>query len=130
MTDPLADLLTRVRNGLAVRARSVKVPHSKLKKAIVQVLKENGFIDDWTSELIDGKAFIRVHLRYGPDGEEVIRHIRRVSKPGLRVYRQAGEMPEPLNGLGIAVVSTSRGVMTQVEAKKQNVGGEVLCEVW
>ena len=130
MTDPIADLLTRIRNGVRNHARSVHAPHSSTKKAILEVLKSNGYIRDWTSELVDGRATLSVALKYGPDGEDVIRHIQRVSKPGLRIYRGVGDLPEPLNGLGIAVVSTSKGVMTNSDAKKQNLGGEVLCEVW
>ena len=130
MTDPIADLLTRIRNGIRIHARSVHAPHSSTKKAILEVLKSNGYIREWTSELVDGRATLRVALKYGPDGEDVIRHIQRVSRPGLRIYRGVGDLPEPLNGLGIAVVSTSKGVMTNSDAKKQNLGGEVLCEVW
>lgn len=130
MTDPIADLLTRIRNGLSIHAGSVVVPHSTMKKAILTVLASNGYVRDWQSDLVDGKAVIRIDLKYGPDGEQVIRHIQRVSKPGRRVYRGVSDIPNPLNGLGIAVVSTSRGVLTNFEAKKQNVGGEVLCEVW
>ena len=130
MTDPIADLLTRIRNGVRIHARSVHVPHSSTKKAILEVLKSNGYIRDWTSELVDGRATLSVALKYGPDGEDVIRHIQRVSRPGLRIYRGVSDLPEPLNGLGIAVVSTSKGVMTNSDAKKQNLGGEVVCEVW
>ncbi len=130
MTDPIADLLTRIRNGLRIESRSITVPHSKIKKAIAEVLKTEGYIRDWNSELVEGRGQIRIDLKYGPDGEQVIRHIQRVSKPGRRVYRGVEDLPEPLNGLGIAILSTSRGVMTSASAKKENVGGEVLCEVW
>ena len=130
MTDPIADLLTRIRNGLRIEAASVKVPHSKMKNAILEVLKSGGFIRDFRSEMIGDRATIVVDLKYGPDGEQIVRHIQRVSRPGRRVYRGAQELPLPLNGLGMAVVSTSRGVLSSVDAKKENVGGEVLCEIW
>lgn len=130
MTDPIADLLTRIRNGVRIQASSVRAPHSGMKKAILEVLKDGGFIRDWRSEIEGGKAVLVIDLKYGPDGEEVIRHIQRVSRPGRRVYRSVEDLPSPLNGLGLAIVSTSRGVISHQDAKKQNVGGEVLCEVW
>jgi small subunit ribosomal protein S8 len=130
MTDPIADLLTRIRNGLRIDRASVLVPHSELKKNVLQVLKSAGYITDFTSVLESGKATLKVELKYGPDGEQVIRHIQRVSRPGRRVYRGVSDLPDPLNGLGIAVVSTPKGVVSQFEARSLNVGGEVLCEVY
>lgn len=130
MTDPIADLLTRIRNGMRIEARSVQAPYSKVKKNILQVLKDSGYIQDFSSEMDDGHAVLKVDLKYGPDGEHVIQHIQRVSKPGRRVYRGVEDLPMPLNGLGIAVVSSPRGVITSTEAQAQNVGGEILCEVW
>ena len=130
MTDPIADLLTRMRNALRIEAKSVVAPYSKLKNNILTVLKDSGYINDFTSEMKDGHAVLNIELKYGPDDELVIQHIQRVSKPGCRVYRGVDDLPNPLNGLGIAVVSTPKGVMTHAEAKAQKVGGEVICEVW
>ena len=130
MTDPIADLLTRVRNAIGAEKVTAVVPFSNLKKNILQVLKDNGYIADFVSEMQDGHAVIRVDLKYGPDGERVISHIQRVSKPGRRVYRGVCDVREPLNGLGVAVVSTPRGVLSHSDAKKNKVGGEVLLEVW
>jgi small subunit ribosomal protein S8 len=130
MTDPIADLLTRVRNAVSVDKPTAVVPFSTLKKNVLQVLKENGFIADFVSEMQNDRAVLRVDLKYGPDGEKVISHIQRVSKPGRRVYRGVKELSEPLNGLGVAILSTPRGVLSIADAKKSNVGGEVLLEVW
>ena len=130
MTDPIADLLTRIRNAQAVTKRGVDVPYSRLKSAVLKVLKEYGFIQDYETELVEGHATLRVRLKYGPEGEKLIRHIQRVSKPGCRVYVGVDDIPKPLGGLGLAVLSTSGGVVSHVEAKRRGVGGEVLCEVW
>ena len=130
MTDPIADLLTRMRNAISVEKPTVSVPYSNMKKNILQVLKENGYVADFMSEMQDNRAVLRVDLKYGSDGEKVISHIQRVSKPGRRVYRGVKELREPLNGLGVAVVSTPRGVLSHADAKKNNVGGEILLEVW
>jgi small subunit ribosomal protein S8 len=130
MTDPIADLLTRIRNGLQTQADSVAAPFSAQKKAVLQVLKENGYIRDWEAVLQGARGMLKVHLKYGPDGEQVIQHIRRVSKPGRRVYVPVRDIAEPLSGLGLAVISTSKGIVSHTEAKKLNLGGEVLCEVW
>ena len=130
MTDPVADLLTRVRNAASSSKKSVKIPYSGLKKNICRVLKEQGFITDYFPEMEGTRSTLRVELKYGPDGEQVLRHIRRVSKPGRRVYTAVEAMPEVLNGLGISVISSSKGVISSVEAKKMKVGGEILCEVW
>jgi small subunit ribosomal protein S8 len=130
MTDPVADLLTRIRNANSNGYKTVKVPFSSLKKEVLRVLKEQGYIVDYLPEMDGARGILRIELKYGPDGEKVIRSIDRVSKPGRRVYRSAPDLPRVLDGLGIAVVSTSRGVMSNLEAKKLRVGGEILCEVW
>lgn len=130
ITDPIADMLTRIRNGLQARHENVLVPASLLKQQIARIMKEEGFIKDW--ELVkDAKhPTMRVWLRYGDGRKPLVTGLRRVSKPGLRVYAKGREMPRVLNGLGIAIVSTPRGVMTAAQARRENVGGEVLCYVW
>ncbi len=130
MTDPIADLLTRIRNANEIGAAKVKAPYSGLKKSVLKVLKEQGYIIDYAAQMEGTKGVLEVTLKYGPDGEKVIEYIQRVSKPGRRVYRGATDLPDVLNGLGVAVVSTSKGVLSNIEAKKLGVGGEVLCEVW
>lgn len=130
MTDPIADLLTRIRNANMVRHDSLEVSSSKMKKEIVEILKREGFIRD--VEYIDDnkQGIIRVFLKYGPNNERVITGLKRISKPGLRVYAKADEVPKVLNGLGIAIISTSTGVITDKEARARKVGGEVLAYVW
>ena len=130
MTDPIADMLTRIRNAVAVEHPYVDVPASKLKRAIADVLQREGYI--WDYELIEDapRDVLRVNLKYGPSGEKVISHIQRVSKPGRRQYRQLADIPNVLDGLGIAVMTTSLGVLSNREAKAKHVGGEVLCEIW
>ena len=130
MTDPVADLLTRIRNANCIGKKTVKMPYSGLKKNILRVLKEQGFIMDYFPEMEGQMGVLRVELKYGPDGELVLRKIQRISKPGRRVYSSAVNLPNVLDGLGIAIVSTSKGVMSNLEAKKLTLGGEVLCEVW
>jgi len=130
MTDPIADLLTRIRNAYRTRKQSVDIPYSRLKSNILKIMKEHGFIQDYGSELVEGYATLRVRLRYGPEGERIMSHIQRVSKPGCRVYVNADEIPRPLNGMGIAILSTSSGIVGNMEAKRLRLGGEVLCEVW
>lgn len=130
MTDPVADLLTRIRNANCIGKKTVKMPYSGLKKNILRVLKEQGFILDYFAEMEGEMGVLRVELKYGPDGELVLRKIQRISKPGRRVYSRAVNLPHVLDGLGIAIVSTSKGVMSNLEAKKLSLGGEVLCEVW
>jgi small subunit ribosomal protein S8 len=128
MTDPIADMLTRIRNASRALLPKVDIPHSKLKESIVRILKREGYVGDWS---VQGGAIktMTVQLKYrGRKG--VIDGLRRVSRPGLRVYVGADEVPRVLGGMGIAILSTSRGVMTGHEARKQNVGGEVLCYVW
>ena len=130
MTDTIADMLTRIRNALIAKHESVDIPASTMKKAIAQILLQEGYIKSF--EVIeDGeKKTIRIVLKYGPNKQRVIVGIKRISRPGLRVYARKDEMPKVLGGLGIAIVSTSRGVMTDREARKQGVGGEVLAYVW
>ncbi|MCY0863335.1 MAG: 30S ribosomal protein S8 [Sulfobacillus sp.] len=130
VTDPIADMLTRIRNANVVYRETVDVPASRMKRAIAQILKEEGFIRDY--ELVeDGKqGIIRLHLKYGPNRERVISGLKRISRPGLRVYAGYEELPRVLGGLGIAVLSTSKGIMTEKRARQEHIGGEVLCYVW
>ncbi|MDO5553381.1 MAG: 30S ribosomal protein S8 [Planctomycetia bacterium] len=129
MTDPVADMLTRIRNALKVEHQTLDVPYSKLKKGVVEVLKREGYI--WDYEVVnDNFARIRVVLKYGPNGERVIQKIRKISKPGRRCYCGPAELRPVLNGLGIRILSTNKGIISDREARSQNVGGEVLCEVW
>jgi small subunit ribosomal protein S8 len=130
MTDPIADMLTRIRNANTVYQQVVELPASNIKKAIAQTLKEEGFIADY--EVIDDnkQGIIKMYLKYGPNREKIITGLRRISKPGLRVYVQKDEVPKVLGGLGIAVMSTSKGIMTDKTARKEGIGGEVLCYIW
>ena len=134
MTDPIADLLTRIRNANQAKHETCKVPVSNLKLQVLEVIKKEGYIKDFTvvEDKIDDKTVknILVTLKYTNKKERVIKGIKRISKPGLRAYAKASEMPKVFNGLGIAIVSTSNGVMTDREARKQNVGGEVMAYVW
>ncbi|MET3684019.1 small subunit ribosomal protein S8 [Alkalibacillus flavidus] len=130
MTDPIADLLTRIRNANMVRHDQLEVPASNLKKEIVDILKREGFIRDYEFIEDNKQGVLRLFLKYGTDNERVITGIKKISKPGLRVYVKSDEVPRVLNGLGIAVVSTSNGVLTDKEARQQAVGGEVLAYVW
>jgi small subunit ribosomal protein S8 len=130
MTDPVADMLTRIRNALRNERPYVDIPDSKFKRDIADALKREGYI--WDYSIIEHKPanVLRLDLKYGPAGELVIQHIRRVSSPGRRVYSASQEMPNVLQGLGICLVSTNKGVLSSREAKKQGVGGEVLCTIW
>ena len=130
MTDPIADMLTRIRNAVRIERPQVEMPNSKVKLGVAEVLKREGYIWDFQEVQADPANHLRLELKYGPNGERVIRHIKRVSKPGRRVYSKAKDLPPILNGLGISVISTSRGVISDREARQRNVGGEVLCEVW
>jgi len=130
MTDPIADYLTRIRNANSVNHEKVEIPASKLKKTMTQILKDEGMIKDF-EYIEDGKqGIIRVHLKYGPNKQKVISGLKRISRPGLRVYAKKDEIPRILGGLGIAIISTSQGVMTDKQARKRGLGGEVLCYVW
>jgi len=128
MTDPISDMLTRIRNAQAVRKTTVNMPSSKLKTAIAQVLKDEGYIDGYAVRQDDGKIEMEISLKYYA-GQPVIEKIERVSRPGLRIYRGRDDIPRVMNGLGIAIVSTSRGVMTDRKARATGIGGEVLCIV-
>src|SRR5690606_29878902 len=130
MTDPIADLLTRIRNANMVYHESLEVPSSKLKKEIVDILKREGFIRDYEYIEDNKQGILRIYLKYGPNNERVIIGLKRISKPGLRIYVKADEVPKVLNGLGIAILSTSKGVLTDKEARAQHVGGEVIAYVW
>jgi small subunit ribosomal protein S8 len=128
MSDPIADMLTRIRNAQRVEKAEVEMPSSKLKAAIAQVLTDEGYIDGFRVDANDGKPQLRIGLKYYA-GRPVIERLERVSRPGLRIYRGRDEIPQVMNGLGVAIVSTSRGVMTDRRARTQGVGGEVLCYV-
>jgi small subunit ribosomal protein S8 len=128
MTDPVADMLTRIRNAQMAEKISVAMPSSKIKVAIAKVLKDEGYVDDFVVRESDGKAQLDIALKYYA-GRPVIERIERVSKPGLRVYKGKDNLPEVMNGLGVAIVSTPKGVMTDRKARASNVGGEVLCVV-
>lgn len=130
MTDPIADMLTRIRNAVRIERPQVEMPISKVKCGLAEVLKREGYIWDWRR--VDGAPVgrLQIDLKYGHNGERVIGHIRRVSRPGRRVYRPAKRLRPVLNGLGISVISTSRGVISDREARQRKLGGEVLCEVW
>jgi len=130
MTDPIADLLTRIRNASKEKHEKVEIPASRLKANIVRVLKEEGFIKNFRLMREEGRPVIKVYLKYTDQGASVIQGIRRISRPGLRRYTGYDEMPRPLGGAGISIVSTSKGVTTGHRAKTQKVGGEILCEVW
>jgi len=147
MTDPLADMLTRIRNANRIERPVVDMPATILKKSVAQVLKDEGFILDYQvglpgtdeqgqpafrthSDFSVPKTLLRVYLKYGPEGEKVIRHIARGSRPGLRIYRRSAQLRPVLDGLGIAILSTSRGVMSDRRARSEKVGGELLCTVW
>ena len=130
VTDPIADMLTRIRNANQMRYKEVEVPASKMKLEIARILKEEGFIADFKVKKNDVQNIIVLSLKYGEKKERVITGLKRISKPGLRVYAKAEEVPYVLNGLGIAVISTSKGLMTDKEARKQTLGGEVLAYIW
>jgi small subunit ribosomal protein S8 len=130
MTDPIADMLTRIRNANTVRRHQVDVPGSRVKRAMAGILKDEGFIDSY-QWVEDGKqGVLRLTLRYGPERERVITGLRRISRPGLRVYVGKDQVPKVLGGLGVAIISTSHGIMTDRRARSEGVGGEVLCWVW
>ena len=129
MTDPIADMLTRIRNANTVKHETVDVPASNIKKEIARILLEEGFVKGY-DVIEDGKQGIRLQLKYGIEGERVISGLKRISKPGMRVYSSKDEIPKVLNGLGVAIMSTSKGILTDREARKENVGGEVICYVW
>ncbi len=130
MTDPIADMLTRIRNASAARHEEVEMPFSKMKLSIAEILKREGFIAEY--QVIKGKSHdtLKLRLAYGPNRESLINGVKRISKPGLRVYAKRAEMPRVLGGMGIAIISTSKGLLTDREAREKNVGGEVIAYVW
>ena len=137
MTDPIADLLTRVRNAVSIDRTRVSMPHSRVKEAVCLVLKQEGFIEDFrVTECETSKKgaavgkVLTVFLKYGPNGEHVINHIERISKPGCRVYRGAGKVPKVLREMGISIVSTSRGILSDRQCREQKLGGEVMARIW
>ena len=130
MTDPIADMLTRIRNANTVGHETVEIPASKMKKAIAEILKEEGYITDFDVIEDDKQGMIKVTMKYGSNKERVISGIKKISKPGLKVYAKANEVPKVLGGLGIAIISTSKGIVSDKEARKLGIGGEVICYVW
>lgn len=130
MTDPIADMLTRIRNANMVRHTRVEVPASNVKRAMAEILKKEGFIKDYEYIADKKQGMLRIYLKYGPNQQRVISGLKRISKPGLRVYAGKDELPKVLGGLGIAIISTSHGVMSDREARQSGYGGEVLCFVW
>jgi small subunit ribosomal protein S8 len=130
MSDPLADMLTRIRNAVMVKFDTVEMPTSKVKVGIAKVLKDEGYINDYQVSDEGVQGTLKIALKYGPENESVITGIKRVSKPGLRQYAKADAIPVVLNGLGIAIVSTSKGIITDRAARATNTGGEIICEVW
>ncbi len=130
MTDPIADLLTRIRNANTVYHEKVEVPASRIKRDLAEIFKAEGFLKD-VEFIEDGKqGILRLYLKYGPNREKVISGLKRISKPGLRVYAKKDEIPKVLGGLGTAVISTSRGIMSDKRARKEGLGGEVICYIW
>ncbi len=130
MTDPVADMLTRIRNANNVGHATVDIPASRMKKSIADILAEEGYIKGYDIIEGDSQDTIRVRMKYGADREKVITGIKKISKPGLKVYAKKDEVPRVLGGLGVAIISTSRGIISDKEARKQGVGGEVICYVW
>lgn len=128
MQDPIADMLTRIRNGQMTNKVDVSMPSSKVKKAIAEVLKDEGYIEDYKVEENNGKPLLRVELKYYA-GRPVIEKLERISKPGLRIYKDSENLPKVMNGLGVAIITTSKGVMTDIKARAAGIGGEVLCYV-
>lgn len=130
MSDPLADMLTRIRNATKSRFNSVEMPLSKLKVSVAKVLKDEGYITDYQISEEGPQGTLKLDLKYGPQNELVITGIRRISKPGHRQYKRSNQIPTVMSGLGIGILTTSKGVVTDKEARQQNIGGELLCEVW
>jgi small subunit ribosomal protein S8 len=130
VTDPLADMLTRIRNANIAKLEATDIPSSKLKLRVAQLLKQEGYLKDYKLIEDNRQGVLRVYLKYGPEGREFIEGIKRISKPSRRVYVKKEQIPKVLGGLGIAIISTSKGIVTDSEAKKLNLGGELLCTVW
>lgn len=129
-SDPIADMLTRIRNANALRYEEVSMPNSKMKEGIAKILEKEGFIAAYKVDEVEGKKVLSITLKYGENGERVITNLERVSKPGLRVYVEASKIPSVLKGLGIAILSTPNGLLSDAQARKAHVGGEILCKVW
>ncbi len=130
MTDPIADMLTRIRNATLIKREMVEMPSSKIKCGIAKILKEQGYIRDYTSIADEKQGVLRLYLKYGPNKEQVVSGLRRISKPGLRVYASHDKIPRVLGGLGIAILSTPKGLMTDKDARTAGIGGEVMCYIW
>ena len=130
VNDPIADFLTRIRNAHMAKHETVEIPHSKLKRELARILKEEGYINDFSERGSGAEARIVIELKYGPDGQRAITGLRRMSRPGRRVYRKQSNIPRVLDGLGVAILSTSRGILTDHEARRAGIGGEVLCFVY
>ena len=130
VNDPIADLLTRIRNAGMAKKKMVEIPHSKLKREVARILKEEGYIQDFSEKGVAAEAKLIVELKYGPDGQRAITGLRRMSRPGRRVYRKQTSIPRVLDGLGVAILSTSRGILTDHAARRAGIGGEVLCFVY
>lgn len=130
MSDPLADMFTRIRNGALAKFEAVQMPSSKTKVGIAKVMKDEGYITNFSVEKSGNSEILSIQLKYGANGESAISKIKRISKPGLRKYSSAADLPIILNGLGISIVSTSKGITTDKIAREQNIGGEIFCEIW
>lgn len=130
MTDPIADMLTRIRNALAVNKPEVEMPHSKMKAKIAEIMKEYGYIQDYEEVSRHKKKFLRIVLKYTKPHHPAIHHLKRISKPGRRMYVKKNNLPHVLNNYGIAIISTSQGLMTNIEARKRKLGGEIICEIY
>ncbi|MDQ4107167.1 MAG: 30S ribosomal protein S8 [Actinomycetota bacterium] len=130
VNDPIADFLTRIRNAGMAKKKTVEIPHSRLKREVARILKEEGYIADFSERGVAADAKLIIELKYGPDGQRAITGLRRMSRPGRRVYRKQSNIPRVLDGLGIAILSTSRGILTDHAARRAGVGGEVLCFVY
>jgi len=130
LNDPISDMLTRVRNASAANHVTVDIPHSRLKAEIARILKREGYITDYSVETKGGRSYLRLRLKYGRGERAVIRGLSRVSRPGLRTYVGSGDIPRVLGGMGVAILSTSRGLLTDREARRSKLGGEVVCYVW
>ena len=130
LSDPIADMLTVIRNANRVKNEKVDIPSSKLKLEIIKILKNEGYIKNFKLIEEEKKSFIRVYLKYTPDGQSVIHNLKRISKPSLRLYRKKNKIPRVYNGYGTSIISTSKGVLTDKKARENNVGGEVICYIW
>ena len=130
VNDPIADLLTRIRNAGMAKKKTVEIPHSRLKREVARILKEEGYIQDFSERGVAAEAKLTIELKYGPDGQRAITGLRRMSRPGRRVYRKQSNIPRVLDGLGVAILSTSRGILTDHAARRAGIGGEVLCFVY